>query len=129
MPAALRLLTACTLFLAVGMAPSRLPAQEALTRSVLSQADYVVGRRAFQMRCSACHTLADKGSDLTGPNLWGVIGAKAGTRGAFQYSEALKASGITWNADRLDAFLADRGPIPRIRMAIPRPCRIRIAWR
>ncbi|MBL8197352.1 MAG: c-type cytochrome, partial [Chromatiales bacterium] len=71
-------------------------AQQVLTRDVLSKADYVVGRRAFQMRCSACHTLADGGSSLTGPNLWGVMGSKAGSRGTFQYSPALTAAGITW---------------------------------
>lgn len=95
-------------------------AQEQLTRDALSKADYVVGRRVFQMRCSACHTLAEGGSDLAGPNLWGVVGARAGTRGAFAYSDALKGSGITWNADQFDAFLADPlNAIPGIRMAIP----------
>ena len=34
-------------------------AQQILTRDMLSKADYVVGRRAFQMRCGACHTLSD----------------------------------------------------------------------
>lgn len=95
-------------------------AQEALTRDVLAAADYVVGRRAFQMRCSACHTLAENSSDLSGPNLWKVVGSRAGTRGAFAYSDALKNSGITWDADRLDAFLADPSKnMPGNRMAIP----------
>ena len=62
-------------------------AQQVLTRDALSKADYVVGRRAFQMRCSACHTLAEGGSGLTGPNLWGVVGSKGGSRGNFSYSE------------------------------------------
>lgn len=95
-------------------------AQQVLTRDALSRADYVVGRRAFQMRCSACHTLADGGSDLTGPNLWGVSGSKAGSRGSFKYSPALSAADITWSADRLDRFLADPvKDIPGTSMAIP----------
>lgn len=95
-------------------------AQQILTRDALSRADYVVGRRAFQMRCSACHTLADGGSSLTGPNLWGVIGSKAGSRGDFKYSPALGAAGIIWSADRLDRFLADPlRDIPGTSMAIP----------
>jgi cytochrome c2 len=95
-------------------------AQEALTRDLLAGADYVVGRRAFQMRCSACHTLAKGGSDLTGPNLWGVVGSAPGSRGAFRYSEALAQAGANWSADRLDRFLADPAQdIPGNRMAIP----------
>lgn len=95
-------------------------AQQLLTRDALSKADYVVGRRAFQMRCSACHTLADGGSSLTGPNLWGVMGSKAGSRQTFQYSPALTAAGITWSADRLDRFLADpMKDVPGTSMAIP----------
>ncbi len=96
-------------------------AQEVLTRDVLSQADYVVGRRAFQMRCSACHTLAEGGSHLTGPNLWGLIDEPAGTRGGnFNYSDALLNADIVWTPDRLDRCLADPArDVPGNRMAVP----------
>ncbi|MBM4220722.1 MAG: c-type cytochrome [Gammaproteobacteria bacterium] len=95
-------------------------AQQTLTREVLSRADYVVGRRAFQMRCSACHTLAEGGSDLTGPNLWQVTGSQAASRGSFRYSPALAAADIRWTADRLDRFLADPvKDVPGTSMAIP----------
>jgi cytochrome c2 len=95
-------------------------AQQLLSRDVLSKADYVVGRRAFQMRCSACHTLTDGGSDLSGPNLWQVTGSKAGSRGSFGYSPALKTANIIWSADRLDQFLADPAKdVPGNSMAIP----------
>lgn len=95
-------------------------AQQILTRDMLSKADYVVGRRAFQMRCGACHTLSDGASDLTGPNLWHVTGSKAGNRGSFKYSPALVAANITWSADRLDQFLADPAKdVPGNSMAIP----------
>ncbi|MCK6370216.1 MAG: c-type cytochrome [Gammaproteobacteria bacterium] len=95
-------------------------AQQVLTRESLSQADYVVGRRAFQMRCSACHTLAEGGSHLTGPNLWGVMGKPAGTRDGFGYSDALLAADISWTPDRLDRFLADPATdVPGNRMAVP----------
>jgi cytochrome c len=100
--------------------PPAADAQQVLTRDALSRADYVVGRRAFQMRCSACHTLADGGASLTGPNLWGVIGSKGGSRGDFKYSAALTGAALTWSADRLDRFLADPlQDIPGTSMAIP----------
>jgi cytochrome c len=111
---------ALLLGVAGALAASTALAQQALTRDALAKADYVVGRRAFQMRCSACHTLAEGGSDLTGPNLWKVVGAKAGSRGGFPYSDALRGSGATWSADRLDRFLADpAADIPGNRMGIP----------
>ena len=95
-------------------------AQDSLTRDALAKADYVVGRRAFQMRCSACHTLAQGGSDLAGPNLWAIVGSKAGGRGNFPYSDALRTAGPTWTADSLDRFLADpANNIPGNRMGVP----------
>ncbi|BBE32558.1 hypothetical protein SmB9_02160 [Sphingosinicella microcystinivorans] len=39
-----------------------------------------------------------------GPNLSGVVGRKAGT-GEFNYSPAMKDSGIVWTSEKLDAFL------------------------
>ncbi|MCL4791955.1 MAG: c-type cytochrome [Gammaproteobacteria bacterium] len=111
------------LLIASLLAAAHIPAasaQQVLTRDALSGADYVVGRRAFQMRCSACHTLTEGGSDLTGPNLWQVTGSKAGSRGSFKYSPAMTGSDISWSADRLDRFLADPlKDIPGTSMAIP----------
>ena len=71
-------------------------AQQQLTRDALSKADYVIGRRAFQMRCSACHSLAEGGTDLTGPNLWGIVGSKpdGSRRAEFNYSDAMKNAEI-----------------------------------
>lgn len=104
-------------------------AQENLTRNVLANADYVTGRRSFQMRCSACHTLADGGANLAGPNLWHVIGAGAAARGDFTYSDALKRLGTQWGADTLDHFLADpqryvAGTSMAIAEGVPMPDRV-----
>ena len=60
--------------------------------------------RAFAI-CAGCHdTRADLGHRV-GPNLHGVIGRKAGAATGYNYSEAMKASGITWDAQTLDAFI------------------------
>jgi cytochrome c len=102
----------------VALSPSR--AEQTLSRDVLSKQDYVIGRRAFQIRCSACHSLAQGGTGLAGPNLWGLIGSKSGTREGFAGSEAMKAPAITWSADQLDTFLADPAKaVPGSRMVIP----------
>ena len=58
-------------------------------------------------RCAVCHGVEKGDAAEIGPNLWGVAGAKAGSRPGFAYSAALKKSGIVWNARTLDAWLAD----------------------
>jgi cytochrome c len=55
-------------------------------------------------RCQACHSLD---VDRTGPHHCGLFGRRAGSVPGFDYSEAMKRSGITWNAQTLDRFLAN----------------------
>jgi cytochrome c len=62
------------------------------------------GGELFERRCSGCHSL-DK--DKEGPRLRGVYGRAAGSVSGFEYSDALKASHITWGAATLDKWLAD----------------------
>ncbi len=74
------------------------------------------GARVFN-QCKACHSL-DAGVNRVGPNLASLEGRSAGAVDGFRYSDALKNSGITWDADTLGAYLADpRGYIPGNRMA------------
>jgi cytochrome c len=54
-------------------------------------------------RCLACHALA---YDRVGPRHCGLFGRRAGSVPGFAYSEAMKRSGITWNEQTLDRFLA-----------------------
>jgi cytochrome c len=58
----------------------------------------------FEKRCGGCHTL-DR--DMEGPHLRGVYGRTAGTVHSFQYSDALKKSGIVWSDATLDSWLTD----------------------
>ena len=56
--------------------------------------DATVGEKEFR-KCKACHMIqAPDGTDVvkggkTGPNLYGVVGRKAGTYEGFKYSDAL----------------------------------------
>ncbi len=60
--------------------------------------------RAIYDRCIACHAL-DR--DRVGPRHCGLFGRRAGTVPNFQYSEAMRRSGIVWSDETLDRFLAD----------------------
>ena len=86
----------------------------------LRNADYMQGKRSFQSRCSACHTLADDSSDIAGPNLWGVFEREAGSKPGFSFSATLRKADFEWSPGRLDAWLADpQGYLPGNIMGIP----------
>ena len=61
---------------------------------------------ALFSRCAICHTNAKGAPNKLGPNLFGLVGRKAGTYPGFSYSSAMKRSGIAWSPDRLMAYLA-----------------------
>jgi len=84
----------------------------------LAQGDPEAGENVFR-RCAACHA-TQLGQHRVGPSLAGVFGAEAGTAEGFRYSDALKASGIVWDEEALDQYLANpRVFIPGNRMAFP----------
>lgn len=57
-------------------------------------------------RCAVCHDAHKGGEDKLGPNLYGVFGMKAAKhRPGFNYSAALKNSGLVWNEANLDKWL------------------------
>ena len=62
------------------------------------------GKALFEKRCSGCHAL-DR--DKEGPRLGGVYGRTAGSVESFQYSDALKKSGIKWTEENLGKWLTD----------------------
>jgi cytochrome c len=68
--------------------------------------DAAAGERAFRTRCASCHSL-EPGQNRAGPSLAGVIGRKAGGVEGARYSQALRGSGMSWDAQSLDTFLAD----------------------
>jgi len=58
-------------------------------------------------RCYTCHSL-NPGEHKIGPSLARLFGRKAGSAPGFEkYSEAMVTSGIIWDEETLDEFLAD----------------------
>jgi cytochrome c len=62
------------------------------------------GAAVFQ-RCAICHANTKGAPAKIGPNLFGIVGRKAGTMPDFSYSAAMKNSGITWTPDKLMAYV------------------------
>jgi cytochrome c len=80
-------------------------------------ADVVNGRDKFQ-QCRQCHTIAQGGPNMTGPNLFGVFGRKAGSLPSYSYSDKLPASGIVWDGSTIDKWITDpRADVPGTKMS------------
>ena len=79
-------------------------------------ADLTNGEAKFAI-CKTCHNTAQGAGDMTGPDLWGVFGRKAGSEPGFAYSDGMKALGITWDAQAIDKWIASpRSMIPETKM-------------
>lgn len=72
--------------------------------TVFASADPAKGEKVFG-KCKACHKI--DGGDSTGPHLNGVVGRAVASVAGFNYSDALKNHGGTWEPETLDAWLTN----------------------
>jgi cytochrome c len=79
-------------------------AAEYLAEERFAGADQNLGRRVF-LQCRACHSLEADGAHRVGPNLHGVFGEPAAVKEGFNYSGALKESGVVWTPGTLEEWL------------------------
>lgn len=87
-----------------------------LAPSALAQ-DPAAGEKVF-VQCKACHQVGPGAKNLTGPNLNGLFGRKAGTVEGARYSEANKAWGQVWSEDLFRTYIQNpRATIPGTTMA------------
>jgi cytochrome c len=61
---------------------------------------------AFNDHCRECHSFV-KDDNRLGPTLYGVVGRKAGTQAGYGYTQSLKDSGLTWDEQTLDKWIAN----------------------
>ena len=68
-------------------------------------ADIANGEAKYAL-CQSCHTLAQGGANMTGPNLYGIFGTKAGEgHNDFKFTDQLKAAGIVWTPEKMDPWI------------------------
>jgi cytochrome c len=88
------------------LTPEQMKAALAALPAPYNTADLDNGESKFAL-CQTCHTVVEGGPNMTGPNLFGVFGRKAGSRDGFKYSDALKATGWTWDAAHVDTWITN----------------------
>lgn len=68
--------------------------------------DAAAGEEVFK-KCRACHQVGETAKNAVGPKLNGLFGRKAGQIEGFNYSEANKNSGVTWDEPTFAKYIAD----------------------
>lgn len=94
---------ACTLLGSVATADDAASAPTTSTTEHI-KGDPVRGQTLYQSRCMACHSLDHS---RIGPAHRGVFDRLAGSVPGFDYSPALRHSGVRWTATNLDRWLTD----------------------
>jgi cytochrome c len=73
--------------------------------------------KAVWNKCRACHQVGEGAKNLVGPVLNGLFGRKAGTIEGFNYSDANKSSGITWDEATFREYIKNpKAKIPNTKM-------------
>ena len=78
-----------------------------LSSTNLYAADAEKGKKLFK-KCAACHNVAEGAAHKTGPNLWGIYGAKAAVQDGYKYSKWLQEANIVWDDKTLTAWIAKK---------------------
>jgi cytochrome c len=88
-------------------------------QSVAVAQDVAAGEKVFA-KCKVCHQTGEGAKSLVGPVLNGVVGRKAGTVEKYNYSDANKNSGLTWDEATLKEYLKNpKAKVPGTKMIFP----------
>jgi cytochrome c len=79
--------------------------------------DAAAGEQIFEHTCHLCHQIGPGAKNFVGPELNGLNGRKAGAVADYAYSDAMKNSGVTWNADTFKKYITNpQADIPGVKM-------------
>lgn len=92
---------------------------QAHAQDTVRTGDPEAGANVFK-KCMACHKVDPDAKSGVGPTLNGVVGRPAGVYPAYNYSPAMKNSGLIWDESTLTTYLhAPRKLVPGTKMAFP----------
>lgn len=84
--------------------------------SVAQAQDAAAGEKVFNV-CRACHQVGETAKNTVGPILNGLFGRKSGSIPGYNYTDANKNSGITWDEATFSEYIKDpRAKIPGTKM-------------
>ena len=84
--------------------------------AALADGDPEQGAKVFN-KCKACH-VANEEKNRVGPHLVGIVGRPAASVQDYKYSAAMAESGIVWDEEMLDQYLANpKDVVPGGKMA------------
>lgn len=106
------------IFFTAALVPANLIAQDP------PAGDAARGKTFFEINCVVCHSPVLGPQNLVimkqGPSLVGVVGRAAGSLPHFNYTKAIRETGITWDAAKLYQFLENpMEVVPGTTMPIP----------
>ena len=88
----------------------------AATASTALAQDAAAGKTSFN-KCLPCHSIGPGAKNKVGPELNGLDGRKTGSVAGYNYSDANKNSGITWNKQEFLEYIKDpKKKIPGTKM-------------
>ncbi|WP_027529658.1 cytochrome c family protein [Bradyrhizobium sp. WSM3983] len=80
-----------------------LSSSSSLAQELLSQG---AEQQVFNNACRTCHSTKE-GDNRLGPNLYKIIGRKAGSLPKYNYSSAMKDADFVWDEAKLARFIAN----------------------
>jgi len=87
-----------------------------VSAGVAGAQDVTAGATAFK-KCVSCHDVGPTAKNKVGPVLNGIDARKSGTVAGYNYSDANKGSGITWNEEVFLDYIKDpKAKIPNTKM-------------
>jgi cytochrome c len=87
-----------------------------MTTDAMAQ-DAAVGEKSFN-KCRACHQVGETAKNTVGPIQNGLFGRKSGMVAGYNYSDANKNSGLTWDDQVFTDYIKDpKGKIPGTKMS------------
>ena len=90
-----------------------------MSSTAFAAGDPDAGAKVFN-KCAACHKIGPGAKNAVGPELNGIKGRKTGTAEGFNYSDANKNSGLTWDEATFKEYItAPQKKIPGTKMTFP----------